>query len=92
MGKGKRTCRVCGKVYDYCKPAYTDTVELYRWQDVACCVEHGAEYFALVNAARSENEKPSDERATVVENATTATKGKDDAAGRKKNNKSKSAE
>ena len=51
MAKGIRICKVCGKEYEYCKtfaPA-----DKFRWQDVACSPECGAEYFARVDAARN---------------------------------------
>ncbi len=79
-------------IYDYCKPAYEDTINLYRWQDVACCIEHGTEYFKLVEASRSNEEKPSDAKAQVTNAATTVAKSKEDAAGRKKENKFKPVE
>ena len=53
MGKGTRICKVCGKEYPYCKTELK-IGEIFRWQDVACCAEHGAEYFAEVAAARGE--------------------------------------
>lgn len=51
MAKGIRKCRVCGKEYEYCKTHRRDTI--FRWQDVACCPEHAAEYFALIEASRA---------------------------------------
>lgn len=50
MAKGMKTCKVCGKEYEYCN---TVTNDRFRWQDVACCKEHAMEYFALVAAARA---------------------------------------
>lgn len=52
-GRGTRKCRICGKEYTFCK----DTVTLpgvFRWQDVACCPEHGAQYLEDVLRARGE--------------------------------------
>lgn len=47
MAKGTRICRVCGKEYEYCHSVKTwDGIN--RWQDIACCPEHGAQYFAEV--------------------------------------------
>ena len=47
MAKGTRICRVCGKEYEYCHSVKVwDGVN--RWQDIACCPEHGAQYFAEV--------------------------------------------
>ena len=49
--KGTRRCKVCGKEYEYC---HTFRPTTFRWQDVACCLEHGNEYFAQVAAVRGE--------------------------------------
>ena len=51
MGNSTRVCKVCGKEYPYCKTELKNG-EIFRWQDVACCVEHGSEYFALIAASR----------------------------------------
>lgn len=51
MDKGTRICKVCGKEYPYCKTALTEYK--FRYQDVACSPECGAEYFAQVEAARN---------------------------------------
>ena len=46
-------CRVCGKEYEGCRNAKrVDGV--FRWQDVACSIEHGAEYLMAVRAARGQ--------------------------------------
>lgn len=52
--KDTRICKICGKEYKACSPVYFNGVN--RWQDVACCQEHGLEYFEQVEAAR--NPKP----------------------------------
>lgn len=52
MEKGTKICKVCGKVYPYCKNWNSN--DIFRWQDVACCEEHGKQYFAEVLAARGE--------------------------------------
>lgn len=51
MVKGTRICKVCGKEYPYCKTERSAAV--FKWQDVACSVEHGTQYFAEVKAARN---------------------------------------
>ncbi len=54
MAKAIRKCRVCGAEYEYChtfKPG-----DGFRWQDVACCPEHGSEYFRRVLEARKEED------------------------------------
>ena len=52
MDKGMKICKVCGKEYPYCKNWNNN--DIFRWQDVACCEEHGKEYFAAVLRARGE--------------------------------------
>lgn len=52
MATGIKRCRVCGKEYPYCKTASRPGV--FRYQDVACCPEHGSIYLKKVLAARSE--------------------------------------
>lgn len=47
----KKICRVCGKEYEGCKtPHPIDNT--FRWQDVACSKECGAEYLRSVMIAR----------------------------------------
>ena len=50
MSKATKICKICGKEYPYCS---SNAYDKFRWQDVACCPEHGSEYFAAVLAARS---------------------------------------
>ena len=57
MKNSTKICKVCGKEYPYCKTELKDG-EIFRWQDVACCPEHGSEYFALVAAARAVKSEP----------------------------------
>ena len=59
MAKGTRICGICGKEYPYCKTFRKEAI--FRWQDVACCQEHGAQYFAEVFAARAKQETPVEE-------------------------------
>lgn len=66
-----RTCKICGKEYPYC---HTITDDKYRWQDVACCREHAAEYFALIAASR--NEVTEDSKKVVEPKVETTTKDK----------------
>ena len=51
MIKGTRICKICGKEYPYSKTERA--AGIFRYQDVACCVEHGTQYFAEVEAARN---------------------------------------
>lgn len=66
MATGTKICKICGKEYECCKTVrHVDGV--FRWQDVACCVEHGQEYLNLVLIARSDT--PSDEAESNADTA-----------------------
>lgn len=67
MAKGIRICKICGEPYEYC---YTDVpVGTNRWQDVACCIEHAAQYFREIAISRGELiEDESEAEAPVEEN------------------------
>ena len=54
MTKAIKICKICGKEYEACHTFRLDE-DIFRWQDVACCPEHGAEYFAKIAASRSPN-------------------------------------
>lgn len=58
MAKGTRKCKICGAEYPYCKTPYVPGT--FRYQDVACCAEHGQQYLAEVIKARSGNEAAAD--------------------------------
>ena len=64
-----KTCKVCGKEYEYC---YTNRPSgLYRWQDVACSPECGTEYFRQIAISRGELvEEPSKAESVEVQPAT----------------------
>lgn len=47
-----KICKWCGKEYEACHTIFNGN--FYRWQDVACCVEHGALYFDEVARDRGE--------------------------------------
>lgn len=47
-----KICKICGNEYEYCHTFRRDTI--FRWQDVACCVEHGNQYFEKIAASRNE--------------------------------------
>ena len=51
MATGKRICKICGKEYRYCINSYSNK-SVFRWQDVACCPEHGSQYLAQIEASR----------------------------------------
>ena len=52
MVQGIKVCKVCGKEYPYCKN--WSNANIFRWQDVACCEEHGQQYFAEILRSRGE--------------------------------------
>lgn len=74
MPTAVRTCRVCGKSYEACR-TMNKTAGVFRWQEVACSPECGAEYLRRVTEARNPTPpapKPSKARrkaAPVVEAA-----------------------
>ena len=47
-----KECRVCGKKYEACRSVFQNSSTTFRWQDVACSPECGAEYLRRVNEAR----------------------------------------
>ena len=51
MATGIRKCKICGKEYQYCKT--NRKANIFRYQDVACCPEHGSQYFAKIEASRA---------------------------------------
>ena len=53
MRTATKVCKVCGCEYEYCYTQLKDD-NIFRWQDVACCKEHGAEYFKMVMISRGE--------------------------------------
>lgn len=55
MQKPMKTCRICGKQYEACKSAFDTNVQ--RWQDIACCIEHGMEYFKQIEESRKATEE-----------------------------------
>ena len=46
-----KKCRVCGKRYEACHTP--NTTNIFRWRDVACSPECGAEYLRLITLARA---------------------------------------
>ena len=51
MPKFIKKCRICGTEYEACITPNPN--HIFRWQDVACCPEHGEEYLRKVLAARA---------------------------------------
>ena len=50
MRKSVHICKICGVEYPYCRTNREDNA--FRWQDVACCPEHGAEYLDRIMKSR----------------------------------------
>ena len=48
--KELKTCRICGRKYEACRTP--NTSKAFRWQDVSCSPECGAEYLRKVQIAR----------------------------------------
>ena len=66
MAKGIRVCKVCGNKYEYCHTARLNG-EMFRWQDVACCPEHGSIYFAKIIASRLKDSAPAEDAHSIVD-------------------------
>lgn len=52
MPTAVKVCRVCGKSYEACR-TMNKTAGVFRWQEVACSPECGAEYLRRVTEARN---------------------------------------
>lgn len=72
MSTSTLKCKICGKEYNPCATANRSSIS--RWQDVACCPEHGAEYFEAVLAARSRDKAKREAVNTTVDNTEDNTK------------------
>lgn len=53
MATATKICKVCGKEYEYCHTV-RQVSGVFRYQDVACCPEHGSIYLEKVLASRAE--------------------------------------
>lgn len=76
MQKAMKICKICGKEYEACHSVYVGN-DIYRWQDVACCVEHGAQYFELIAASRNKAVVAPTEKADVKADSENATPAED---------------
>lgn len=76
MATGKKVCKICGKEYECCQT--NRRVEgVFRWQDVACCVEHGQEYLDQILKSRTETvPAPAAEETEQIEKPETPVKKK----------------
>lgn len=52
MATAIKKCKVCEKEYEYCHTSKR-IPGVFRWQDVACCPEHGSIYFSKIEASRA---------------------------------------
>lgn len=59
MAAAMKKCKVCGENYEYCHTNKT-VAGIFRWQDVACCPEHGSIYLARILESRGI--KPADDK------------------------------
>lgn len=53
MATAVKKCRVCGKSYEACRTMMKGAAGVFRWQEVACSPECGAEYLRRVTEARN---------------------------------------
>lgn len=60
---------MCGKEYEYCHSLGQTHDDVMRWQDVACCPEHGEEYFKAILLSRSGNKTNSTAKSSEIETA-----------------------
>lgn len=65
MATATKICKVCGKEYPYCKTE-RKVAGVFRWQDVACSVEHGSIYLERVLASRKKSDLATDTPAKEV--------------------------
>lgn len=53
MATAVKKCRVCGKQYEACHTMMNRAAGVFRWQEVACCPECGAEYLRRIIEMRN---------------------------------------
>lgn len=54
-----KKCKICGEEYKCCN-SHKNIAGVFRWQDVACCVEHGLEYLSAIEKSRSKTPQKQD--------------------------------
>ena len=59
MATAIKKCKVCGNDYEYCHTVRR-VAGVFRWQDVACCPEHGSIYLAQIRESRKRSERAED--------------------------------
>lgn len=67
MASRTKKCKICGKEYKYCKSEVPSGT--YRWNDVACCKEHGEEYLRRVMSARTEDNEVQASQEDVIQSS-----------------------
>ena len=73
MSTAIKKCKVCGVEYPYCKTVVKDGT--FRYQDVACCPEHGSIYLAQIMESRGIKTKTDvKENDTVKDKSTVSVK------------------
>lgn len=60
MAKGIKVCKICGREYEACHTLRPNLDNEFRWNDVCCCPEHGAEYLRRVLIARGQLQESED--------------------------------
>lgn len=53
MATAVKMCRVCGKKYEACRTMMNRAAGVFRWQEVACSPECGAEYLRRITETRA---------------------------------------
>lgn len=69
MATAVKKCRICGKDYEACR-SMNRAAGVFRWQEVACSPECGAEYLRRVTESRNPTPpapKPKGRRKAAVE-------------------------
>ena len=51
---GNKICKICGKEYEACHTVRPNLNNEFRWQEVACCEEHGAQYLKQILESRGQ--------------------------------------
>ena len=72
MAKGIKICKVCGREYEACHTLRPNLNNEFRWQEVACSPEHGAEYLRQVLIARGQASDQKTEEAAEPREETAA--------------------
>lgn len=55
MASAVKTCRVCGRAYEACRTMMNAAAGVFRWREVACSPECGAEYLRRISESRSQS-------------------------------------